>query len=516
VLFRVAALALVTVSLSATGFLMLTWLRPPEPASAVDTGPAKGPRLFYGWPRERQPDLLVLLSGQTHGYMQPCGCSPIQHGGLERRYNFVQYLTRERGWPVVAVDLGDVPQRSGLQALIKYRYIMEAMKRIHYTAVAVGQNEMAMPLLEALGEFALNNPSPRVLAANLLKKEDNFPGMVASWVVAADRGPRVGVVGVVGPSVAREVKDDSVKFADVEGTLADVLRQLAAQKPELLVLLFQGSDVEAQACARKFPQFQVILSLTEEEQPPSRPTPVGGTLVVRVGHKGQHVGAVGVYRTGKPDKPFDLYYDLIALGPEWKTPEDKVAGHPILGLYEDYAREVKDRDYLAHYAKTAHPIQQEEEFKKATYVGSEKCKKCHEPSYKVWKDSPHSRAYSTLEKATRPGLRQYDGECVVCHVVGFAYNGGFTNEKEAPQLKDNGCENCHGPGSLHVKDNYNAKLNALMNPYKTPEHETEKQKESRLFRLDQSCMKCHDTDNDVNWKLDKWITGHIVHKEPKE
>jgi hypothetical protein len=54
-----------------------------------------------------------------------------------------------------------------------------------------------------------------------------------------------------------------------------------------------------------------------------------------------------------------------------------------------------------------------------------------------------------------------------------------------------------------------------MNPYKTQPNETDEQRKTRLNHLDASCQKCHDIDNDVHWKLDKWIEGHIVHKEPK-
>jgi hypothetical protein len=514
--FQLAALTLAIVSLCATGFLMLNWLQPPEgqgknPATG---GSAPGPRLFHTWPRDRRPDLVVVLSGEDHGYIQPCGCSKPQYGGLERRYNFLKGLTRERGWPIVAVDVGDIAQRSGPQALVKYRYTMEAMKRMSYTAVGIGLNEMSLPLIDALGEFSLNNPSPRVVVANLEKAKDNFPGMVEPYEVAARSGaPRIGAIGVVGPSVAHGVNDPVVKFADVQKTLRDALPKLREHQCEILVLLYQGSVEEAKRCAKSFPEFQIIQCLTREEEPPSQPERVGDTLVIGVGHKGRHLGLVGIYRSGRPDKPFDLHYWLAELGPEYETPEGKDADNPILGLFEDYAKEVKSRNYLAHYAKIQHPIQQQ--FKDAKYVGSEKCKKCHEESYRVWKASPHSHAYATLQQAKRPSLRQYDGECVVCHVTGFGYESGFTNEKERPELIDNGCENCHGPASLHVKDNYNEKLNALMNPYKTQPNETEDQRRVRMNQLDASCQKCHDIDNDVHWKIAKWTEGKIVHKEPK-
>jgi hypothetical protein len=525
--FRLAALCLVVISLSGIGFLMLPLMAPPGPEGGGGGGepkPAAG--LFRLWPQNRPPDLVLMLSGETFGYLQPCGCSRPQYGGLERRYNFMQRLIKERGWPVAALDLGDVAQRSGPQTLVKYSYTMRALRRLNYTAVGIGRNEMAMPLIEALSEYSLNNPSPRVLAANLIQKEENFPSkpgqsMVGSWAMVASKPgtPKVGVVSVVAASVVKQVQDPTVRFDAVEKALPAVLTQLQPQQPELLVLLFQGSLEEASKCAAQFPQFRLIVCLSAEDEPPSAPDQVGNTLIIRLGHKGRYVGTVGVYRSPKANAPLDLHYQMVRLGPEYETPAGKDADNPVLGLEEDYTREVKEGNYLVQYPKTAHPIQRL--FPGATYVGSDKCKRCHPEAYKIWKESPHARAYASLEKAQRPSNRQFDGECVVCHVTGFEYNGGYTDAKTTAHLKENGCENCHGPGSLHIKEMSQGQkptpqLLALMNPYKTKPNETPADKEKRLNRLDLSCQKCHDTDNDVHWTIKKWVDGKIIHMEKKD
>src|SRR5262249_44047687 len=108
--------------------------------------PAKAALLFRDWPADKTPDVVLVLSGQAYGYMQPCGCSRPQLGGLERRFNFIESL-KQRGWPVVAVDLGDVAQRSGPQSQLKYAYTMRALQAMDYRAVGIGENELAMPLL---------------------------------------------------------------------------------------------------------------------------------------------------------------------------------------------------------------------------------------------------------------------------------------------------------------------------------------------------------------------------------
>ena len=86
-----------------------------------------------------------------------------------------------------------------------------------------------------------------------------------------------------------------------------------------------------------------------------------------------------------------------------------------------------------------------------TFVGSEACAKCHPGEYKLWKESKHSHAMEALEKyAKRPSNRQFDGDCVVCHSVGFGLVSGHVNDEKTPHLRHVGCENCHGPGSGHA------------------------------------------------------------------
>jgi hypothetical protein len=490
--------ALAAGGLGLAGLLIACWTRLPDdgPPAANPAPAPKQPPLFQDWPK---PDYVLLLSGQSHGYLQPCGCSSPQYGGYERRYNFVQTL-KERGWPVVAADLGDALAHDGPQKLLKYQVAMAAMKTLGYTAVGVGLRELEAPLFDVIGQWALNDPVPALVAANL--DSQNAAGCVFPWAVsnAKGAGPKVAFIGAVGPTAAGQVKNPDIKLGQNGQVLANVLKNkdLLAAKPELFVLLYQGTLDEAKACAQAFPQFRVIVCTSDDEEPPSVPVQVGETQIVRLGHKSRFVGVVGVYRTGKADRPFDLRYQLVSLGPEYETPANRVKGQPVVQLMEDYAQEVKNGNYLGKYGQRPHPLQIT--YPKAEYVGSFACKECHEDAYKIWKKSPHSGAYKTLEEARKPSLRQYDGECVVCHTVGFGYNTGFTNETKTAHLKNVGCESCHGPGSLHiadVKDNggkpTNLALLEAMNPYKG-------QATKVTVGIFSSCQKCHDIDNDVNFK----------------
>ncbi len=514
-----AAVLLVIVGFSCVGFCMLNFMHAMEPlADLPQAGQSEQPgsRLFRLWPRERNPDVVLVLTGEMFGFIQPCGCSSPQYGGLERRYNLIQNLVKERRWPVVAIDLGDIAQKSGPQTLAKYVYSMKALNKMDYTATSIGRNEMALPLIDALSEYALNNPTPRVLSANISKREENFPDMLKTAAVASPQnGPRVGVAAVVSPTIAKDVRDDMVKFDAVENSLPAAIGELQKQKSELNVLLFQGSFDEAKKVAEKFPQFHIILCVSAEDEPPEKADRAGNSLVVRVGHKGRCLGLVGVYRTNQAEVPYELHYQMAQLGPEYETPAGQEPNNPILAILEDYAGHVKKTNYIAEYPRTQHPIQRA--FPGAEYVGSDKCKRCHEESYKVWKESAHSHAFDALVKATKPSQRQFDGECIGCHVVGFGITKGFADEKSTPHLLHVGCESCHGPGSVHVKAMAASQPNPpelakLMNPLRTPDNETAEAREKRMRMLNDSCQKCHDPDNDVHWNIKKW--DKIVHKEP--
>ena len=170
------------------GGTLAKWMRQPTHAIAVPTGVL--PADLERWDR---PDLTLLITGQQHGYLLPCGCSRPQVGGLERRYNFFQALS-SRGWKTLPVDLGDISQMAGpvnlsnMQGLMKYRYSMQALKMLGYAAVGLGEYEGALPFFKALGEYALNEPSPRVIVANLNDADTQYPEQTARWQAANVEG----------------------------------------------------------------------------------------------------------------------------------------------------------------------------------------------------------------------------------------------------------------------------------------------------------------------------------------
>jgi hypothetical protein len=103
------------------------------------------------------------------------------------------------------------------------------------------------------------------------------------------------------------------------------------------------------------------------------------------------------------------------------------------------------------------------------FVGVDTCKMCHNgkmaekgvktPSYDVWKNESHSKAYENLASdkakavAKEKGLGdpQKAAECLKCHVTGYGVDANLLGKKY--KMKDGvGCESCHGAGGDYAKD----------------------------------------------------------------
>lgn len=519
--------------------------------------------LFATWPKDRKPDAVIVFTGQTYGYLQPCGCSRPQIGGLERRAVLIQML-KDKGWPVAGVDLGDVaPEKSALleQGRLKYVAVMNSLREMGYVSVGIGKSELKTDLFGLLAQYGFQKEQrPFSLAGNLvgtangkiIPREEIFnagrPGarpIVELIEVDKVGNVPVGVAGVIGKSVVEDARkgkwDTTLEFSDVQKTLKDATDKLKNHKlkPQLNVLLYQGDSACVAKIAKDFPQFQVILCLALDGAPPPlqpQQIPNSKTLIIQVGHRGQHVGVLGVFKTAEGGLEFR--YQLVPLGEEFITPGPEaqaLKNNKALQRLEDYAKAVKNANLLPQYPRVPHPAQiQAASFKppvNLTYVGTQACAACHAAEFNKWKTVPHSNAMNTLVNvAKRPSLRQFDGECVKCHSVGFDYQSGYmdpkVNQKMMPLLENVGCENCHGPGSGHVAAPKNRDLLKLMSPWKQPgvdklpnaafmkemadtpvpergQKAIAPAQQILINRVEGMCMKCHDHDADPHFDLYK-------------
>jgi hypothetical protein len=126
--------------------------------------------------------------------------------------------------------------------------------------------------------------------------------------------------------------------------------------------------------------------------------------------------------------------------------------------------------------------------KPAFYVGTDKCKECHDEQYESYqKYSRKAHSFQSIKKMQAKLTKAEYEKCFECHTTGHGKPGGFVSESKTPLLKNAGCETCHGPGSQHVEsqdaDDIKAKLSA------------------------QDCMSCHNEERVGSFKYRPLIYG---------
>jgi len=86
------------------------------------------------------------------------------------------------------------------------------------------------------------------------------------------------------------------------------------------------------------------------------------------------------------------------------------------------------------------------------YVGSFTCKNCHEKEFKSFINyAKKSKSFESIERVKKGLTADEVKGCYFCHTTGYGKPGGFVSIEKTPELKNAGCEVCHGPGELHVK-----------------------------------------------------------------
>jgi hypothetical protein len=446
------------------------------------------PVLFAGWPR---PKTALVLTGLLDGYIEPCGCSGKENmqGGLSRRDMLLQKLAAAH-WPVEALDVGNQVRRFGRQQEVKFAAIADALRTIGYQGIGLGPDDLRLSATEVFAAVSPvgNQPSPFVSAnADIVFAPNAWPG----YKVIESGGLKIGVTSVLGDEERKKVNNQDIQMQPAEKVIADVLPKLQAAKCDVLVLLAEATKDESLALAKKYPQFQIVVTAGGAEVPPKQVSQIEGTssLLIELGAKGEYAIVLGLYGPGTDS----IRYQRVPLDSRFgDSPRMKQA----LASYQDQLKQI-GLDGLG-LKPAATPDGRK-------YVGSESCQECHTKAYAIWKKTPHAKALQTLMNLDPP--RQYDPECLSCHVTGwepqkfFPWAGGFVSIEKTPDLAGNGCENCHGPGSTHVAaETQQIKASeADLERYRSEMRLSLKTDADRRKVID-ICLKCHDIDNSIDFK----------------
>ena len=156
------------------------------------------------------------------------------------------------------------------------------------------------------------------------------------------------------------------------------------------------------------------------------------------------------------------------------------------------------------------------------YVGVKSCGMCHKKAgqgeqLKIWKNSPHAKAFKTLQTPKADKIAAEKGfktkaaatpECLKCHVTGYGEDTKMFKKKF--NVEDGvQCESCHGAGSKYkskkiMKDHAKSIANGLI------EYKDE-------ASIEKQCRTCHNEESPTFKEFDfkkRW--EKIKHPVPKK
>ena len=355
--------------------------------------------------------LTVFFTGNELGELKPCGCSGGQLGGLSKRAAVFNRVSKHKR---LIIDTGSLVKSQSEQDLIKFNIIIEAFRQLDYDLVNLSEKDIE--IAENLG--LLSNPivgfiSPYGTGEKIAGRFRNQYLLKGKYITI------------------------SVLSFNVETSPIKQIREVFPREPgqqSVNILIINRCDDAIISSIAEMGTVDCIVCPAESDEPMLVGEANKRPLVFSVGRFGRYVCGLRITEAARgKDKPNLSFFPI-------PVEEDLKPEASLVQLYKAYQQIVRERNLLEKHPRFTLSNGLE-------YAGSESCKTCHEYEYGKWSRNVHAHAYAILE---REGS-QFDPECVTCHVVGMDYESGFISEQKTGHLKNVGCENCHGPGSEHIK-----------------------------------------------------------------
>lgn len=405
----------------------------------------------------------VLFTGDTRGYIHPCGCEQGQFGGLPRRATL---LARARKPGDLLLDLGNIIQGERPHDRLRLNYVLEGLKRLEYDFLVPGKGELAFG--EDFERVALGLERPKVICANLVHSATGERVYEPWGIHELQDGRKVAVVGITSPY---QPLPGRYKVLPPSEAVASAIKTLDGLADAVIVAGYvEGKP--ALDLAKEFPAVSLILGSLV---PKGSPTLLerDGAPVMLGGERGQYVSWIG----------FDERLAPRRGGQHWMG-EDVKDAPEFRQLIDRHDREVSRLgEAFARDAIAA--------FRSEGRVGSESCRECHQAEYDVWAASKHAHAMETL----RAKGQERNPNCMKCHLQDVPKDGGVVIEAVAGI----GCESCHGGGAPHAEAMTGGIRGVRLG----------------LFRetASGSCVSCHDGENSRDFEFEAYW-ARIRHGDP--
>ncbi|MCO8123252.1 hypothetical protein NHH03_16000 [Stieleria sp. TO1_6] len=413
-----------------------------------------------GCDRSPQPQpLTVFISGDTAGWITPCGCTSNQSGGLSRRDTLITQAAA-RG-PVLVLDVGGAVANHSRYDWVKLQAILRGQQTMQLDAFNLGGPESHFAASD-LKRLQSESKLP-LISANL--RDESGQSLAPPYRSIERGGQTVAVIGVIDP----ELVADPLTAGDPYQSIVSQLPRITADRVIVLAYMDQS---KLKALAQKLPDVDAVIGGPTGQVVP--PAMVGHVLVSSSTNKGKFLLQMKLRPGHQVDAQVVEVSSEIALSE--RQEENVQAFYATLGRH-DFAP--TDTHFVARRIVTTD---------QPTIAGNETCRSCHQVDDALWHKSKHSHAWSSLQLTGA----QVDPACQRCHTTGYGIQDGFVNIATSESRQNVGCENCHGPSANHVADPR----------IKTP------------FVAKEQCISCHDHENSPEFNYDIYWSKILHGKDP--
>lgn len=367
-----------------------------------------------------RPDVVVLLTGSTHGRLEVCNCPGPMAGGLSRRSGLAISYRAAFG----TVFLADTGNAFWVEpADPRNRYVLRGYRALGYDAVVLGSHEWAALPCGLAGHLRAVPIS--YLASNAAARDVRLPTAAAA---VRDYGcVKLAAISYLGPETLQFLGAGvraKLALGGVEAVaaLADRLKADGC----VVVLLAHVAESELASLGEIKSVDLIVRGYTTHSE--ETLLAAGNTPVVQVGGP-EYVAAVALKVEKARVRKID--YRLEVVDARWPLDQR------LMSMYQAYAHQAA-RGALDAERKL--PL---------AHVPSERCGRCHRKEFEAWGKGPHRQAWATLVRAGR----SENPDCLACHTSGFGEAGGFQTPRTTPGLASVNCQVCHRHNlDAHARD----------------------------------------------------------------
>ncbi len=402
-----------------------------------------------------QTSLTVLYTNNINGTLENCLCPDHPLGSLEKMKVQIDQIRKNNGH-VLLLDAGDLLSAFGNPE--KDVFVLKTVKLFNYDALAVGDQEFVNGAKFFIQNFKKENLP--FISTNL---EMNKSKPWQPFVEKKIGGLSVLIISAVSKNAFQFYAPDKIDGLKINDQIKSINNTIADRKgkTDFVILLSHNGFEEDKQLAKKIKGVDLIIG-GHSQNILNTPVKCDKTLIVQTGGDGYYLGKLDL-QLNKKGKIKSYYGELIPMSIE--LPNDP----NVVTLIKDF-----------HFLTIQRLIQRgglvKAIDKKYIVAAADKCASCHSREYNIWKKSPHSRSWKTLE--TDGKTRQL--KCVSRHVSGFGRKDGFFNLNLTKNLAAVTCTECHNISAGHFK-----------NPAKSVPSKVNKE----------SCFRCHNNEKDAGFNF---------------